>query len=565
LARRLRAAAACLAIFSGVILSTLPAHADPVRGEATLATENGYARLVVKLDEDVDSEVSVAGSILIIRFKRAVEVPVDQLSDAVPDYVGSARRDPDGSAIRLALSRKVKINSMVAGERLFVDLLPDTWKGMPPGLPQEVVRELSERARAAERALRQQQAANAPKPLPPVRVRASVQPTFIRYVFELPENAGVSSSLAPHKFSVLFDKPLKFDLADATLVAPTNIGAITQRVDGGNSIIDFTLIGDVDVKAFREEKNYVVDVGVQPAALPVIPPKASKAVPDAPKNAAAEPAKASEASPQVAVATKPVAESVKAAEPKVAEPKSNPPLASVAAAASSATVESPAALPAASPATTAENVPVQVQRNSDGVRLNFAFDAATPAALFRRADAVWLVFDSAQALDLDAIRRDAKSVVGDVSRIALPNAQAIRMRLLRPQLVGLTGADDDAKPAANGQHWTLTFADTLKTSSEPLEARRNVADPRRATITIPLEGASKLHRLTDPDAGDVLLVVTARPPARGFIKRQDMVELSMLESVQGVVVRPKADDVAVTITADSVTLTRPGGLTLSSA
>ncbi len=565
LARRFRAAAACLAIFSGVILSTLPAHADPVHGEATLATENGYARLVVKLDEDVDSEVSVAGSILIIRFKRAVDVPVDQLSDAVPDYVGSARRDPDGSAIRLALSRKVKINSMVAGERLFVDLLPDSWKGMPPGLPQEVVRELSERARAAERALRQQQAANAPKPLPPVRVRASVQPTFIRYVFELPENAGVSSSLAPHKFSVLFDKPLKFDLADAALVAPTNIGAITQRIDGGNSMVDFALIGDVDVKAFREEKNYVVDVGVQPAALPVIPPKASKAAPAAPKNAAAKPAKASEALPQAAVATKPAVESVKAVE-KVAEPKPNPPPASVAAAASApATVEPPAALPAASPAASADNVPVQVQRSSDGVRLNFAFDAATPAALFRRADAVWLVFDSAQALDLDAIRRNAKSVVGDVSRIALPTGQAIRMRLLRPQLIGLTGADDDAKPAANGQHWTLTFADTLKTSSEPLEARRNVADPRRATITIPLEGAGKLHRLTDPDAGDTLLVVTAKPPARGFIKRQDMVELSVLESVQGVVVRPKADDIAVTIAADSVTLTRPGGLTLSSA
>ncbi|MBN9012627.1 MAG: hypothetical protein J0H25_06185, partial [Rhizobiales bacterium] len=73
------------------------------------------------------------------------------------------------------------------------------------------------------------------------------------------------------------------------------------------------------------------------------------------------------------------------------------------------------------------------------------------------------------------------------------------------------------------------------------------------------------HRLTDPDAGDTLLVVTAKPPARGFVKRQDMVELSVLESVQGVVVRPKSDDVTATVSSDSVTLARPGGLTLSSA
>lgn len=565
LARRFRAAAACLAILSSVALTTLPAYADPVHGEATLATENGYARLVVKLDEDVDSEVSVAGSILIIRFKRAVDVPVDQISDAVPDYVGSARRDPDGSAIRLALSRKVKVNSMMAGERLFVDLLPESWKGMPPGLPPEVVRELSERARAAERALRQQEAANAPKPLPPVRVRASVQPTFVRYVFELPENTGVSSSLGSHKFSAVFDKPFKFDLADATLVAPANVGTIEQHVEGKSAVVDFALIGDVDVKAFREEKNYIVDVGVQPAALPQIPSKASQAAPvsAAPKSAAAEVPKASEAQPQVAVATKPAVESAKAVEPKVTEPKLSAPPANVAAASAPAKIEAPAT-PAASPAASVDNVPVQVQHNSDGIRLNFAFDAATPAALFRRADAVWLLFDSTQGIDLDAIRRDAKSVVGEVSRIALPNGQAIRMRLIRPQLAALSDTDG-VTPATGGQRWTLTFADTLKTSSEPLEARRNVADPRRATITIPLDGAGKLHRLTDPDAGDTLLVVTAKPPARGFIKRQDMVELSVLESVQGVVVRPKSDDVTATVSPDSVTLTRPGGLTLSSA
>ena len=146
--RTLRAFAACLGI---VLCFAVPgeARAQAVGGEATLSAADGYARLVVKLAEDVDSEISLAGTILVIRFKRPVDVPVDQLSDALPDYVGSARRDPDGTAIRLALSRKVKVNSMVAGERLFVDLLPDSWKGLPPGLPQDVVRELSERARAA--------------------------------------------------------------------------------------------------------------------------------------------------------------------------------------------------------------------------------------------------------------------------------------------------------------------------------------------------------------------------------------------------------------------------------
>ena len=74
-----------------------------------------------------------------------------------------------------------------------------------------------------------------------------------------------------------------------------------------------------------------------------------------------------------------------------------------------------------------------------------------------------------------------------------------------------------------------------------------------------------LHRLIDPDAGDTLLVVTAPPPIRGFIKRQDFVELSLLESMHGVAVHPNSEDVIAEVGADKIILGRPGGLTLSSA
>ena len=148
---------------------------------------------MIKLAEDVESQVSTAGSILVIRFKRPVDIPVDKLSDAVPDYVGSARRDPDGSAIRLSLSRKVTVNTMTAGERVFVDLLPDTWTGPPPGLPPKWSANCPN-ARASPSA---RCASSAPprqaQKRPPIRVRASVQPTFVRFVFEMPDGVGVSS------------------------------------------------------------------------------------------------------------------------------------------------------------------------------------------------------------------------------------------------------------------------------------------------------------------------------------------------------------------------------------
>src|ERR1700723_2390805 len=251
--------------------------AEPVKAEATLSSSGGYARLVVKFAEDVTSEVVTAGSIIVIRFERPVDLVVDKAGDTAPDYVGSARRDPDGSGIRLSLSRKVTINTMTAGERLFVDLLPNTWTGPPPSLPQDVVRELAERARAAERELRHQRATSEAKKRPPVRVRASVQPTFVRFIFEMPDGVGVSSVLNEQKLKLMFSKALTFDLADAKISAPPNVSSISQKIEGETAMVELIMLGDVDVHSFREDKNYVIDVAFQQADKAAVLPQASDA------------------------------------------------------------------------------------------------------------------------------------------------------------------------------------------------------------------------------------------------------------------------------------------------
>src|SRR5262245_33990148 len=66
-------------------------QAEPVRGEAVLQANPGYARLVIKLADDVESQVVAAGQIIVIRFKRPVAIAVARLGDAVPDYISSAR------------------------------------------------------------------------------------------------------------------------------------------------------------------------------------------------------------------------------------------------------------------------------------------------------------------------------------------------------------------------------------------------------------------------------------------------------------------------------------------
>jgi tetratricopeptide (TPR) repeat protein len=591
---------AAVLILFGLTLSNARGAADPVKGEATVAVADGYARLVFKLAADVGTEVTTAGSILIIRFSRPVEIPVERLSEAAPDYVSSARRDPDGSAIRLSLVRKVTVSTMAAGERIFVDMLADGWKGPPPSLPMEVVRELAERARIAERALRLQRAEAEAKKRPPIRVRALVQPTFVRFVFEMPDGVGASSVLNDQKLTLQFNAILNFDLADAKVAAPPNVASINQKVDIGKTMVDIALIGDVDVHSFREERNYIIDVAFQQPekakALPLASADAAHdsrpatdasrgAKPAAPASGMVAAKPTGEAAPerqandivpptsesiarQMKMDAKPdapakapsaaVVDAPKAAEAEKKPDASDAPKKMMTAEAKPGAAEAKPGAADVKPGSTDSIAKVEAIRDSEGLRLSFSFATPTPAASFRRGDTVWLVFDSTAPLDLGPIRAKGGSIIGEVSRVPLDTGQAIRIRLNRPQVHAFSTDE-----RAGATLWTETFADKVLASPQPLTVMRNITDPALANVVVSLADPGRLHRLTDPEAGDTLLVVTAPPPIRGFIKRQDFVDFSLLDSAQGVAIRPNAEDVAVERAPDKIILGKPGGLTLS--
>jgi len=175
--------------------------------------------------------------------------------------------------------------------------------------------------------------------------------------------------------------------------------------------------------------------------------------------------------------------------------------------------------------------------------------------VFRRSDSIWLVFDTDQTIDTNAIRREGGWIVADAEPVDLPKGRALRIRLNRPQLANLIG-DERA--------WTLVLATRrcpAATADRHTQHGRSRSRQRERQLAKP----GQLHRMNDPDAGDLLLVMTAGAPARGFMKRQDFVEFSLLESIHGVVIQQKSDDITAGISSDTLTLTRPGGLTLSTA
>jgi hypothetical protein len=139
------------------------APADQIKGSVEVKVEDGFARLVFTIGDEIDASARLTGGVLVVTFTKPVFVSVERLVAQAPDYISAARRDPDGKSIRMALARKLTVNTTGAAEWFFVDLMPESWSGPPPGLPSAVVEDLARRAREADRLQRLQRRA-APQP-----------------------------------------------------------------------------------------------------------------------------------------------------------------------------------------------------------------------------------------------------------------------------------------------------------------------------------------------------------------------------------------------------------------
>src|SRR6478735_1882516 len=595
-----------LVFLAGLVFLASPFGAradDPIKGEVKAIADGGFVRLLFHFDQAVESNVRVSGAIIVITFKKPVAVAVEKLSSGASGFISVARRDPDGGAIRIALAQKVKVNTIAAAERLYVDLLPDKWNGPTPGLPQEVIDELVRRAREAESQLHQQKIADKQKKPPLIRVKVASQPTFVRYVFTMPGTVNVVPERADGRVTLNFDQQVNWDLADAKASLPQTLKSIEAEVDFDSVAVVFTLNGTPEVRTFREDRSIVVDIGLDGAkAKQAEEGAATRQAPDPTPKISLPETKPSK-SPAAEILPKAAPPKMEASAPPIARPapeagspakddKQTKPAATISPlpsqqsqASSEPTTPAPASIAPQVPATVAEPSPAAppvvkttqpfvtdadgvrpkanpnavvvatAQQSGASVRVDFPFAGPTPAAAFQRADTLWLVFDTPAQLDLAALQADNDNGVREVLfERADDGAAIVRIKLARPRMASLE---------ADGPAWVVKIADTTTASIQPLGIARSIVGKNRASIAIPFENPRAIHTVKDPDIGDRLLVITALAPARGFLKVQDFVELHVLPSAHGVTVQPVADDVTAELSVDKISIGRPAGLSLS--
>lgn len=226
--------------------------------------EEGYGRIVLTFKDRTllpIYDAVITGGVLRISFEEPVDIKVDDVPLDLGEYVTIARRDPDGSAIRFALKNQFQINTLEAGEKLFVDILPMNWQGLPPGLPDDVVRDLAKRAEAAMRKVRAlEQARLKAQEGPEVTLHVGEHPTFTRLVFDWSIKFDTAFVRENDIIKLTFNHPAQLDIAHLRAHLPQGVIDATSFLDKGKLKFLMRVEPSVDIRAFREEQTYVIDV-----------------------------------------------------------------------------------------------------------------------------------------------------------------------------------------------------------------------------------------------------------------------------------------------------------------
>src|SRR5262249_60734294 len=83
-------------------------------------------------------------------------------------------------------------------------------------------------------------------------------------------------------------------------------------------------------------------------------------------------------------------------------------------------------------------VVARTQQPGASLRVELPFGTPTPAAVFQRADMLWLVFDSAAQIDLTALQADNDNGVREaLFERADDGAAIVRIKLARPRTASI--------------------------------------------------------------------------------------------------------------------------------
>ncbi len=585
---------AILAVWFGLAIMAIGGQAMAEAVGVRAARTNDYGRIVFVWKTPVTHNLELKKRRLTLRFGRPIEASYQRVLGALRKYVSEVRPGADGRSVTFGLAGDFDAYSFDSGRTVIVEIAPP---------PPEKVKPKPQTAESAVAVVKRKVAAQeaASGGLPKIRVRSGEHADYSRIVFDWRNNVGYAVDNKDGVVTITFERAADLQLARLNQNPPPLVGGIRARAGDGSTQVVMAIPKTSTIKHFLSGAKVVVDIrrptgSDEIAALPPETnaqpeqPSAETAESSAPKPAQEEQSAAaptSDAAPTPAPAPAPAPASAPE-KPKV-EPAPLPAATArddqQATAAASASTAQSAAQQAASSAPRGQPValapaalkpgqrqqpkppaegegddqaaqaePIPSVDPAKGVKLRFDWDEPVAAAVFRRVGFVWVIFDKASRVDVDALLRAGGNIIRAIDQAQTPQGTVLRLATLR---------DVNPSMSRDGLSWILEFRKQGIRPTTPIDVNAQPNSPVGARVFLPVPEPGNPIAITDPMVGDNLVVVPVIPLGHGVAEAYEYPQLALLPTAQGVVVRAKIDDLRVRPLRQGIELTSASQLALT--
>ena len=550
------AAALCMVAFSAAAQGT--SGAVPARG----GLHEDFGRLVIDFPGATAAEISGEGEHLELRFDRAAKIDVAEAASVLQDYIAKAAVSPDNRRLILDFTAPVTWQAFNNGASLALDF------GFADDGGQ---REFAHGPDAARSRIKTTGAANPEAPAQAaapaaVKLRTGEHAGFSRLAFDWPKDVTYTIRQAGDQAELRFNAPGALDLEKIAGDLPPRLEALSAAPNANGVTVKLALKPGTVLRDFRAGRTVVLDLYDSNAANlpqarpePPVPPAVATAEPEpaqpAPPVVQSNPPELQEVpleEPQAPAAVANLEPALQSAMPEAAAPKPAPVAgagASGPGVATPVTAQPATAFEPPRVAPSAVKVKVTALPLKDGATLYFDWPKRVALAVFRRGDALWLVFDAPAKADLKPLA-GLEHMIGKVELV--PSSFALALRL-----TGGTAAAPLTE--TEGARWKVTLQPGQ--SSKPVQP---LAEPVRETL--PNGGTSLLVKsiasgaeVELQDSGDraKLVVTPTQIAGSGMAKGSDWPDFKLLPSYQGVVVALLNDRPKVQASPNGVVIVTP--------
>jgi hypothetical protein len=186
---------------------------------------------------------------------------------------------------------------------------------------------------------------------------------------------------------------------------------------------------------------------------------------------------------------------------------------------------------------------------------NFAWSEEVGAAVFRRADNIWIIFDSAQSVDLSQLRTTGAPVAERVDQLPISGATVLRIQVPDRQV--------NAEARREGFTWAVAFREGPQRPREQAPILAEVDSDIGPTLVFPTDRPGFAFNVPDPEMGDVMRIATFNQAGKGMDGRRRYPEFELLPTAQGLAMIRLSDSVLLERNFDGFEISAPDGLAIS--